>query len=417
MNEKRVTLGKAPQVTITCRGDLEIRGWAKLDISVRGDKFEIVEGEKGLSIDGTGDLKIYVPSAASITVAANAGDLRVKNLDGDLVVSEVEGDLGLRNLGKVTVDSVLGDLSGRKLSGSFFARQIKGDLNLKNLQGFEVEKISGDCIVANVNGDAILKLVIGDLSLKSVKGDVNVELCQGSLDLRFLGGVNSVTEVRGDLRLRGGLAPGKHNFSAGGDIAIRWPSGAPLHLEANADQIRSRIELVDVVEEAGFLSGRHGQGDTFLILTSKGRIILKEIEAGRAWGPYQDSDVDYEVDLNGLGDYIASEINNRLNEWSTHVEQEFGPAFVTQIERTAYDAAAKAEKAAEKAVRRAEKAAKKAYWHTSRSTWSGRTEPPPRSKNKEKKASEEEQLKILRMVEQGTITPDEATTLLEALGN
>ena len=34
---------------------------------------------------------------------------------------------------------------------------------------------------------------------------------------------------------------------------------------------------------------------------------------------------------------------------------------------------------------------------------------------KEKKASAEEQLKILKMVEQGIISPDEAQTLLDAL--
>jgi hypothetical protein len=44
--------------------------------------------------------------------------------------------------------------------------------------------------------------------------------------------------------------------------------------------------------------------------------------------------------------------------------------------------------------------------------WKPVTPTPP---SKEKQATEAEQLKILKMVEKGIISPDEASTLLEAI--
>jgi hypothetical protein len=64
-------------------------------------------------------------------------------------------------------------------------------------------------------------------------------------------------------------------------------------------------------------------------------------------------------------------------------------------------------------MRKAEKAAQKASWHTARGSWSEPTA-SNQSSSKQKRATEEEKLKILHMVENGVISPDEATELLEA---
>jgi hypothetical protein len=151
-------------------------------------------------------------------------------------------------------------------------------------------------------------------------------------------------------------------------------------------------------------------------MESKGRIIMKQMDTfSEPWGDRPEDEIDWEfdLDLTGLGQHITSQINDRLGEWSGQFTSGFDAELSADIERRVRDAANRAEKAAERAVRQAEKAAKKARWQSSGS-WSP---PPPKrpAAPKEQKATEAEQIKILRMVEDGIITPDEAASLLDAL--
>ncbi len=135
------------------------------------------------------------------------------------------------------------------------------------------------------------------------------------------------------------------------------------------------------------------------------------------WGDRPEDEIDWEfdLDLSGLGQHITSQINSRLGEWSSRFESGFDAELSADIERRVRDAAARAEKAAERAVRQAEKAARKARWQA-QGSWSPSTPTRP-APAKETRATEEEQLKILRMVENGVISPEEAETLLKALQN
>jgi hypothetical protein len=269
-----------------------------------------------------------------------------------------------------------------------------------------------------VNGAAKLKAVMGDVSLRTVNDGVTIGKGHRDVNLRNLGGVNMVEMVHGDIRLRGGLAAGKHVFEASGDIVVRWPIDTPLNVEATAPNIRSRLSFDEVTEEGNHFTGRIGDGETFLILEAQGRIILKELETPKdSWGMGGSFDFDFVADLEGLGDQINAEISSRMGQLSTRLEQEFGPEFSARLEKKAQEAAVKAEQAAEKAMRHAEKAAKKARWQTRGTAWVSPADASKKKSTKQKKATEEEQIKILKMVEKGIISPEEANTLLEAIGS
>ena len=415
MREQRLDAGKAPQVIVNCHGDLWVRAWAETMILVKGDDFTANQGEKGVEVTSNGDLKLYLPLLSSLTVAQANGDLRIKGLDGDVTLVDVHGDLHFSSLKDVTVNNASGDVSGRDISGSLFIETTHGDIILRNISELEVGQVHGDCLAAFINGSARFHRIAGDVSLKTINGEVSIEECQRDVNLRNLGGLTTVNLAHGDIRLDGGLTGGKHRLQANGDIVVRWPLSAPLHVEATAPTIRNRMTLSDLINENGFLSGRLGDGQTFLILNAKGRIILKEASSGQSsWEDFKKSDFEFEVDLNGLGEHIATEINDRMNEWSIKLERELGPAFTTKVEKSVLNAADRAERAAEKAVQKAERAAKKARWQSRQNFWTTPAVSTP-SSTKEKKATEEEQLKILRMVEKGIITPEEANSLLEAI--
>ena len=416
MGEERFETEKAPVVIVTCHGDLQVRGWSEPAILVNGANYACSESEKAWRIESSNDLRIYVPAAADLTIAEVKGDLKVKMVEGGLVISEARGDVVARNIGAADLGTVHGDLSVRHINGMLTIKSILGDMSARNTEAFEVGTIHGDCSIRYVNGAAVLNEVLGDISVRTINEDVTVGQCHRDLNVRNVGGRISADDVSGDIRLLGGLASGKHSLSARGDIVVRWPADQPLLVEAHSPAIKRIIELEDLVEETGFLSGRIGEGETFLLLNAKGRIIIKEADApDKQYDDPMDMDFDIDIDFGGLGEYFSTEINNRMSELSARMEKEFGPSFTAKIEQTAKEAANKAERAAERAVRKAEQAARKARYQADRSTWNA-PQPPARPQSaKENKATEEEQIKILRMVENGIISPDEATTLLEAI--
>jgi hypothetical protein len=244
--------------------------------------------------------------------------------------------------------------------------------------------------------------------------------------------------VQGDLDISGDLDAGKHSFSTQGNLLLRWPMGASLNLNATARQIHNRLSLVDVVQDGSHLAGRIGEGDTSVILDARGDMMLKEVDidqgywdvhfAGKPMDQDYDFDFDFDFDFGEIGRRVREEIDSHLVRLTNDLEQRFGPDFAQRIaekvgreaeraaeraEREAERAAARAERAAERAQREAERHAAHFARMASRHGRHGPPPPPPPPPARE--VSAEEQLKILRMVENGTISPEEANMLLKAL--
>src|SRR5690606_34380397 len=254
---------------------------------------------------------------------------------------------------------------------------------------------------------------MGDVNLHTVSEDLHISKSHRDVNLSNLGGVVRVDQAEGDIRLRGSLAAGKHRFQAQGDVVIRWPVNAPLAITAKAPNISNRLPLDEAQGEQGSLSGRLGDGETFVEVQAGGRVVLKPAEPEVAWesdfGPDFAGDfVDIGLEMAGLGERLASELESHMASLSANIEKRFGPDFAQKM---AEKAALKAEKAMERVARRAERAQQRAERHAGRyGSW---TEPPrPAAKPK---ATPEEQLKVLEMLEQGLISVEEANTLLKAM--
>ena len=420
MAKERIVTGKAPVILVTCPGDLKVKGWMEPSVMVKGSDFEVTETEKAWNLDLDGDAVLFVPDATSLTVVKVAGDLAIRNLEGPLVVSEAAGDVSLRTVSSADLGAVHGDLSVRSLGGALEIAELMGDASLRSIGELTAETIYGDLAVRNVERSVEVSVIAGDVGLGAVGGDVSLMKVHGDASLRNIGGICQLPETSGDIRLRDGLVGGKHLFVANGKIVVRWPSDTPVAIDATAPAFDIHLPLEDVVEENGTLTGHIGDGDTLLRMEAKKRIIMKEMDTfSEPWGDQLEDQIDFEfdLDLSGLGDRISSEISSRFGELSNHFGEEFEANFTADIEQRMRDAASRAERAAERAMRQAEKASKKARWQAQSDSWSNPAPPSRPSAPKEAKATEAEQLKILRMVENGVITPDEAATLLEALEN
>jgi hypothetical protein len=127
-------------------------------------------------------------------------------------------------------------------------------------------------------------------------------------------------------------------------------------------------------------------------------------------GEEQLFDFDFMSELSSLGAKISTEVNEQVARVTTELENNFGPDFMNQMfeqfSQKAEAAAEMARKASERESARASAAKQKR---------AERSKPDAEKDSTGSGTSTEAQLKILKMVEKGIISPDEANMLLEAL--
>ena len=424
MTEKRIETDKSPLVEVTeCLGDLVVRPWMEMAVKAIGD-YQFEKSEGGLLFQATDDLILHVPEGTSLKIGTVAGDLVIKTINGNLSVEETKGDAVLSNIGSAKIKRVYSDLVANNLSGSLSVEKVFGDVQIRNVEGqISFDQVSGDISAHYVNGSLYISHVEGDINLRTINGDFELKEGRRDVNLRNLGGICSLEKVHGDIRLLGGLVSGTHHFNAEGDIVVRWPTRAPIELVATSSEIKNRLPLKDIKQLDDQLTGRLGQGETIVSFTAGGRILLKESEIiNKKWGTGSGEawDMDFWSDLANIGERVSAEVNNQMERMSNYLETRLGPEFAQNISEKVSKQADKAARQAEMAARKAQKYAERESARAERnyrSSTVGKTRPnSPKSDTTSSKASSEEQLKILKMVEKGTISPEEANILLEALG-
>ncbi|HMT19735.1 MAG TPA: hypothetical protein PKE20_00575 [Promineifilum sp.] len=388
----------------SCRGDLSVRGWSEAILQIKGDH-ELQETEKGFVLSSNSDLRLTVPEEAMLFLGRVEGDLSLKKVPGVIVIEEIHGDAALVGVGELEIAHIHGDLSARQINGSLAVEEAHGDVMLNTVDAVTMRAVYGDLSARGVNGSCTIDLVSGDANLRGIGGDLIVG--QGNRDVNLMGvsGQVKVTGVQGDIRLRGGLGQGEHRLEAKGDIIVRWPPAAPLAIIATGKQINNHLALTSVTQEDGRLTGHIGEGDCRLTVNAGGRIILKEqdMNGDGLWvGVYDDMGGGIGIDMANVAARVESEMNNHLARLSRDLESRFGADFGQRINEKL---ARKSEKAAEHSRRRADVRGR-AVGADFAATSTGPTQ---------KTSSMEEQLKILKMVETGKITSEEAGMLLEAL--
>ncbi len=425
MSQERFEVGKMPHIEITeCHGDLVVRSWAETAVLIKGDECDVHETETGLSLIVHGSVKLTVPAASSLAIGDVHGDFAVKKLDGDVSLPNVMGEAVLQNISNAKVGTVHGDFVVKKLDGGLSLETVMGDAVVNYCTEAAIGTVHGDLNSRYIDGNVDIVTVMGDINLRNVAGDVTIK--QGSRDanLRNLSGdTNTLSSISGDIRLYGPLNPGVHSFTANGDIVFHWPVDEPLSVTAVAPQIKNKMAVSHSEEDNGTLTVQIDEGGPQVTLKADGQIILKRKDQGRS--KWVDADLDYDFDFDfdfeGFSEKINDDVFAQVNRITADFENRFGPDFAETLAIKAEKEASKIEKAAERAMRQAERAMREAERKMKQAVHHRAPAPPrppmaPHMVVKTKpKVSSEEQLKILKMVEKGIISPDEAGTLLQAL--
>lgn len=389
MFEQTVETSATPHITVTeCLGNLVVRGSEErqVTIQVQGGADDAAlerEGETFTLVARAGCL-ISCPPATTITVGTVQGNLKIKGVEGPVTIGTVHGNVNLRAVGPTALEQVSGNLS---------VRQVAGDLRVQTLRG-----------------NARVHQMEGSLSLSQVDGNLVAEGLQGGL---------AAEQVRGNVRLGPPFSPGQtYRLSANGNLTVHLLADASLHLALRAgDGVRSRIPDLALEEAEEETRGVLGTGEASLEAQVGGRVYLRPLEPGE--GPAEGLPLDFVADLEGLGAQIEAHVAEamagmaaRLEEGLSHIDDQ---AIRERVERATEKALRKAGQAAGQARRVAEREAEKARLRAERAERRWQRASGRRPRPRQEPATSKEQLRVLRMVEEGKITPEQAADLLAAL--
>ena len=430
-----------------CLGDLTIKGQDVSEITVRASRDEdldVVQEGETLVIDSRANCQVTCPHDLALEIKVVRGNLWIKEVSGqngrDLTIGEVNGNAVLRDVGATMIEQVFGSLRAQHIAGALTAHSVAGDAR--------VDDVAGEAQLEQVGSD----LRAAGLSAGLIAGGVGADV---RLDPPFAAGAT--------YRLR-----------AGSDLRVRLPeeadeASAPcvrFDLQAGGG-VRSKAPTLELTESNGHVTGVWGaeegeeeeiegreEGETCALLKAQvgGRIVIGAVGVAGDYGPsmggYEDFDVDIDLSfldgLDEIGPMIEARVAEAMAELDVQLQK--GLSFLESdrfrehvenaahkaehaAERIAEKARAMAEREAERARRTAEKEAQRsriraeqAERRWQRASGQPSTPPPPTAPSepsapaapaKEDKSAE--RMQVLRMVEEGKLSPDEAANLLQAL--
>lgn len=378
----------APHITIAqCAGNLVVRGSGErqLILQVQGEKEDVLLEQVGdtFTIETRTNCFLTCPPAATLTISTVQGNLRVEELEGILTISSVYGNVVLREVGSVMLSAAFANFSVYGAAGKVEAQVVRGNAHLRR--------------------------VAGELVMGQVDGSMVVEGLRGGLE---------AGQVRGNVRLEASFAPGLHyELKTDGNLRVRVPAGVGLHLSLYADGgVRSTISGLSLERRNGEVSGVLGSGEAFLKAQVRGHVLLEP--AGVAEMGMEG--FDWVADIEGLGAQIEASIAAAMADIEARLAESLGRIDSERIrhhvERATQQALRRTELAMEQARRAAEREAERARLRAEQAErrWQrvsggraahSRREPP----------TDEERLLVLRLVEAGKVTPEQAAELLAVL--
>jgi hypothetical protein len=372
MPAKRFSLGLSPNVHIvSCGGNLEIRGSSREETIIEFNDTDTVinENEGAITIETDGSCVIRFPENGSVNIGDVDGSLQLKHALGSVIVASVDGSVSVRQVGPLAIGSV------------------DGQVNIRN-----------------VNGSLTLEKAEGHVSVRDVAGEVVIAHVGGHFSGRNMAAGGRITNVDGNVALRTGVEEGTSlEFHADGNADLSIPEDANLRVIAHADGGVKANSAFEIFEDGETFSAVIGNGEATITASAGGRIRIKTTTA---FDPEDDTMVDLE------------DFNLRLDEVFNQIDasfMSFEPALDALPHRVRSRVSRKLE-AARQRVEDAQKSVSKTVVSAQRDLGDqGWGTPPADGIQRSEPIAEQERMAVLQMLEQGTITVQEAEMLISAL--
>ena len=227
--EARVNLTKV-------RGDLEVRGWDREEISVGWDNQSGTVRQEGNALtlaNCAGDIKIQVPYDAEVRVEGLSGDvsaqnirrIELKDVRGDVELNDIGIDANLEYMGEaVSLTDIGKDLAVQHVASLRARRKIGGKARLQDIRLVEIEAVRSDLELHQV-GMAVIGSVGADLEVVGVGEALRCGNVAGDCQISDSSDAEiNLGNVGGDLELDG--AAKLHVSNTGGDVEVRDIQGS-----------------------------------------------------------------------------------------------------------------------------------------------------------------------------------------------
>ncbi len=411
-----------------------------VEVLLDGDEEQVTveQSEGSLRIESQVALSIRVPPSTPVDVGEVNGDLILRELTGPTTVQTVHNQLLVQSCrGPIQIDTVHGDVTVDSTSGAVTAKEAHGDVRLNQVSApVQLGAVEGDVRARSLAASLQMGTVSGDVRVRDARGQVTLEDGTGDVKATELSGGMELHHIAGNLVLKSSLGDKTYHANADGDIVARFPEGSSARfvLEAGGTLL---ARLPEVEEEGpGRLVGRVGDGAATVELRAGKTLSVKMRGPGETPTPFG---IDVGVDLAAqieaqiaeslgafdLGSVAQREIEKAMRKAEREIERarEHAERERQRAEQRLHRAEEKAQEIARRAEERAQEAARRAQERIARHR------PPDiglfgkditvdlggRHRPHRPKVSDEEQLMILRMVQEGKISTEEAEKLLKAL--
>jgi len=372
MVERRMELeGVVHLVVSECRGNLRVRSGDKGAVValVQGKQKDLEwtrEGDRITAIIGA-DATLTCPAGTRVTLERVLGNLRIEGITGQLHVDTTHGNGTVRAVGMSTLQRVLGNLRARDVAGPL-----------------EVGEVRGNSSIRGVQGRLVLGEVAGNLDAGEVEGGLTAEI------------------VRGNVLLRPPFPTGaEYHLAAGGNLSLALPADASVRLAVRSGgMIDARYPGLALEQKEDQMIGLLGEGGATIEVDVRGNVSVRSSESDREEGGM--------AGWEELGAHIEWQVHDAMAKMAEQLEERLGRAggewVRHRVDTATLEARRRAEQAAERARMRAERAERR--WRRA----AGEPAVPQREG-----PTDEERLRVLRMVEEGRITPEQASDLLGAI--
>lgn len=375
MAYERLDLGPSPHIVVSCRGSLDVRGVPGEETRLDGGSLSVERTETGAIISSPGDCTLRLPPAATVELREVLGDLRAKELGGGVTGHTVNGTCYVRRVGSLALDEVLGDARIREVAGQVRVGTVHGSLTVRDVQGVvSVESVLGDFLGRDLANSLEIGEVHGAFAL----------YCSPAP-----GVTSRVGSVSGDAVLR--VLPATN-------MRIILPGDAELEMNQGLEALREGDRRVVTI----------GSGEATVMLEDVDSVLIK-----RSGGFDEEASFAYAFTL-------GSEVSEHLANISAELEAQFATLEADlastiservrrQVERRLHNARRQVDAAQRHVEREVERAQRRSSGFRASVETGGQPGASPQA------VTEEERLMILRMLEEGKISVEEAEDLLSAL--
>jgi DUF4097 and DUF4098 domain-containing protein YvlB len=312
-----VSISNNDKVEITAHKKIRAEGqdqankWneqTKPQINVSGNLVTINANTRGAGDHPvTVDLNVSIPRKASVTVAAQRGDVNVMGRDGtveisnqrgDVSVDDVNGDVNLNmdhssvNMGhsSVRVSQVSGDVSVQGRSDEVTISDVKGGVRLNGefTDSLKLSKIGKAVSFKSSRTDLELAKLAGDLDLDSdslradhITGPLRVSTRSKDITLQAVSGDARIENENSGVELGLKSAGNVQIDNRNGDITVSVPDKLGFKVDARSQggEVQADFSGVKVTNDdnGGKASGAVGNGAIHLVLNSEhGNITIRK---------------------------------------------------------------------------------------------------------------------------------------------